>query len=457
MHVFLLALVVAAAPTRRVTDDQGCNKGIDANNELDGEIVCTRSDGQKRYEGMYAHGKRVGVARTWRDNGKLASVERWVDGKKSGLCEEYDRDGFIDEACEWKDDKKHGPCKLYGREGKLREERHYVAGEQRGAWTIYYPSGKVQEKGALDETGRRHGLLERFREDGTPDEATPYSHGQKDGLEKEWHPNGKLKRELSWKGDRQHGLSRSFHESGQLADQTCYQNGSSVLGTGPCTGKSGPEVVTRFFPDGKPYETTTVKDGKRNGERQLFAKGGELKLTETFVNDVLDGPQKLYKNGKLERQVTWKAGKKTGLETVYFEDGKVAEETGWKDDRRVSHATWWMNGKKKLTETADGELWKRATFYDNGRQQSEETLREGRYRGENEGLERQWSEGGVLVGESNWKAGKRHGTQKSWFDKTGKPYSEEEWADGVRLSRKEWDEAGAVVKDERYNPDGSRK
>ena len=58
---------------------------------------------------------------------------------------------------------------------------------------------------------------------------------------------------------------------------------------------------------------------------------------------------------------------------------------------------------------------------------------------------------------NTWKDGKRHGTQKAWFDRSGKPALEEEWADDVRLSRKEWDESGKVMKDERYNPDGSRK
>ena len=457
MHALLVLLLALSAAPRRVTDDNGCNKGIDANNELDGEIVCT-ADGQKRFEGMYAHGKMVGVAKTWRD-GKLASVVHYVDGKKSGLSEEYTRESFLDEACNYKDDKKDGLCKLYGREGKLREERQYVAGEQRGPFTGYWPNGKVQEKGRLDENGRRDGLYERFREDGTPDEAVPYAHGARDGLAKEWHPNGQLHREVTWKADRQNGLSRTFHENGQLADTNCTQNGTSVLGTNPCTGKSGPEVVTRSFPDGKPLETSTVRDGKLNGERQRFDKDGQLKTSETYANDLLDGPQKNFEGGKPKRQQTWKAGKKTGPETTWFDDGKIAEETIWKDDQRQAHTTWWMNGKKRLSETLEGELWKRASWYDDGQQELGETVRQEGFRGgeRNEGTERRWSVRGTLVRENTWKDGRRHGTQKSWFDGSGKPTLEEEWADDVRLSGREWDESGKLIKDERYNPDGSRK
>lgn len=134
MVLLLLASVAfAAGKARRVTDDQGCDKGLDENHELDGEIVCKRN-GVKTYEGMYQHGKRVGVAKTWRDDGTLGSVETFVAGVREGPNEQYDRDGKLDEACEYKREKKDGPCKLYTR-GVLREERRYVAGEQRGPWT----------------------------------------------------------------------------------------------------------------------------------------------------------------------------------------------------------------------------------------------------------------------------------------------------------------------------------
>jgi hypothetical protein len=139
--LWLVALVLVAAPAaRRVTDDQGCDKGLDANNELDGEIVCKTPQGIKRYEGTYSHGKRVGLAKTWRDNGKLGSVDRYVDGKRSGLCEDYDVEGVLKEACEYKADQKHGPCKRFWFPGgKLSEELLYVDGQQRGRYTRYYP------------------------------------------------------------------------------------------------------------------------------------------------------------------------------------------------------------------------------------------------------------------------------------------------------------------------------
>ncbi len=449
--VFVALLVLLAAPTR-VKDSQGCDKGLDAQNELDGEIICTWPNGQKKHEGMYAHGKRVGLAKTWRDDGKLANTEHFVAGVRTGLAESYARQGFIEESCEYKNDKKHGRCKLFGLEGKLREERQYVEGEQRGPFTEFHQNGKVLEKGVIDDTGRPHGVRERFRDDGSRESMVTYNHGQRDGVSKEWFANGKQSNESSWKDDREHGLRKRWYDNGQLAEVTCEQEGKSTLGTNACTGKSGPELVTKSFANGKANETISVRDGKRNGESLRFSQDGVPREVTLYVDDKRDGVQTLYgQTGKVERKVKWKAGTRDGVETVFFEDGKVSEEIGWKDGRKVSLATWWMNGKKKLEE---GE-GKRATFFDNGQPHSEEQFESSRE--QRDGLQRYWAENGKLVEESTWKRGKADGVQKSFDEKTGKLRVEELWAAGVRTSRKEWDEGGAVVKDEQFNADGSRK
>ena len=465
MTTLLLALLVLGAPprtvpdagtVRRVTDDNGCNKGIDGDNELHGEIVCTRG-GVKTYEGLYEHGKRVGVAKTWRDTGKLGSVVTFVDGKRNGLGEEYDLDGNLSESCTWKDDQKHGPCKLYAR-GKLYEERMMENGSQRGPFTGYsQQTGKVIEKGFLDENGRPHGLQERFRHDGSKDTERPMVHGELEGVEREWHPNGKLKREITWKAGKQHGLMRDYWESGQLQSERCYQNGNSVEGTNACTGKSGVEVVKEFSADGKVRRSTTVKDGKSNGEAQEFDRDGRLVRSTQYADGRRDGLEKLFKDGKLERQTTYKAGRRDGPETVFFPDGKPSEENVWKDDRKESFTLWWMNGKKKHAETPAGELVKRQRWHDTGQLELEETFRRGGYSDLREGPSKRWSESGTLLEELTFQKGKQHGVQKRFFDKSGKPLDEETWEQGMRTSRREWDENGTLLRDEQFNPDGSRK
>lgn len=455
MHLFAL-LLLAAAP-QRVTDDQGCNKGLDENNQLHGEIVCHFPGGQKRYEGMYEHGKRVGVAKTWRDSGKLASVDTFKDGKRHGRCQEYDRAGALEEDCEYKDDQRHGLCKLYGNGGTLREERRYVAGVQRGPWTTYWLNGNVRERGALDESGRRHGLHEVFLEDGSKETATPWVRGEKDGVERHWLSSGKLRRELTWKAGKLHGLAREHHDDGQLKQTLCYQQGELQVGTNACTGRKGAEVVTVFAPRGKPKETYGVRDGKRHGERKVFDKDGDLQVSETWAGGQLDGVQKTFDKKRLLATVTWKNGKKEGVEVRYFDEGKVAEESTWKDGELVGHTTWWMNGKKRSAQVLEQDLWKRQSWFDTGQLEREYAVRP--FRGQEllTGADRRWSPEGVLLEERHWLGGKPEGLTRLFFSRTGKPFAEEQYKEGLLVARKEWSEAGALVKDEQFHPDGSRR
>ena len=224
----------------------------------------------------------------------------------------------------------------------------------------------------------------------------------------------------------------------------------------PCLGKTGREVVTRFGQDGKPRETTELVDGKRQGENKRFDADGQLQQVTVFKDDLADGVTKRFKAGVLIETTTFVAGKATGTQTKFFDDGKTAELNELQQGRQVSHTTWWMNGKKKLTEVADGQWLQRSTWFDTGQQASESRVRVDA-EWQKDGRERAWNESGTLVEDRQWKNGALDGVQKSFFEKTGKPYREEEWKAGVRLSMKEWDEAGAQVKDERYNSDGSRK
>jgi antitoxin component YwqK of YwqJK toxin-antitoxin module len=200
-----------------------------------------------------------------------------------------------------------------------------------------------------------------------------------------------------------------------------------------------------------------VRDGKKNGERKLYDREGQVKLVENYVDGLLEGVQKQFDGKLLLSATSFKQGKKDGAELRYFPDGKVAEESTWVAGELTAHTVRWMNGHKRTARVQEGELWKHSTWHDNGQLHTEVKVRILRARELFDGPERRWAEDGVLLEERAWKSGKRDGLSKTFFPKTGKPLAEEEYQDDVRLSRKEWDEAGAVVKAERYNPDGSRQ
>ncbi len=72
------------------------------------------------------------------------------------------------------------------------------------------------------------------------------------------------------------------------------------------------------------------------------------------------------------------------------------------------------------------------------------------------GVVKEWWENGKLRSEGTYKAGKLDGAMTSWFE-SGAEYTRETWKDGHRASLIEHDQHGKVVKDEKYNEDGSRK
>lgn len=482
----LLGLALAAVPplTSRVTDDEGCEKGLDADNELDGELVCLYPDGSKRLEAMYSHGKKVGVLRSWRSSGKLERMERYVGGRREGMSAEYDADGNLKSSCEYKADRRHGLCREYARDGSLREERTWFEGEQQGETVRVDSRGaSVRVREALDVGGKRNGDEVRFFPDGGTESSRPFVAGKREGLEREWSSNGRLKHETQWKADRrdgvdrdffesgvlrreaqwkageQDGLVREFHENGQLKQQTCMKAGRRVVGLAPCTGARGPEVLTRFFPDGKPEEEEGVLDGKRHGDFKRYRAGGGLAEESHWVAGARDGVQRQYaESGALQRSTTWKAGRRDGPDAELLGDGGIAEQALWADDRKLSVTSWWMNGKKKREEAAEGAGTVVRTWHDTGKQATELHLKGPAARPINHGVERKWTEAGVLTADYLWVDGKPDGVERDFDPKTGRLVEEETWVKGVRTGRRTFDkDTGAQLTSEEFYPDGSRK
>lgn len=494
----LLALTVGVGSglSSRVTDDNGCDKGLDEDNALDGEMVCLYPDGSKRSEGTYSHGKKLGVHKAWRENGKPERVDRYVAGRREGLSEEFDRDGNLKSTCEYRADRRNGLCREYGREGKLREERTWVDGEEQGEAVKFDSRGepvrsrpdvdsqtkRLLPDGGIDssgQAGKRTGDEVRFFADGGTQSSRALVAGKREGMEREWYRSGKLKHELPWRADRRDGIEREyfesgalrtevhwkegvrdgllrdFHENGQLRQQSCLQSGRLVTGLAPCLGTSGPEVLTRYFPDGKPEQVEPMREGKRHGDFKRYRPRGGLEEESRWVDGALDGVQKLYgENGALSRTTTWKAGRREGPDTALFEDGGTSEQALWADDSRRALAAWWMNGKKKREEVDEGGLTVLRTWHDTGKQATEVHLKGST----KQGVERKWTEAGVLTNDYLWLDGKPDGVEKDFDPKTGRLVEEELWVKGVRVSRRTFDkDSGALLTSEQFYPDGSRK
>lgn len=232
----------------------------------------------------------------------------------------------------------------------------------------------------------------------------------------------------------------------EVLDAWCGFKGERVVsiydGTGKIsvvrTFKNG--VVTKEAPGDSRYaarrERTFDADGKQQGEERITRE-----------------------DGTLERVARWRAGVQDGAEELFAKDGKrVVERTLWKDGAPVDRTEFFLNGNPKLREARDGDRQSRISWFDLGAKQSEAQFmpcRTGRAWCE-DGTSRRWFENGKLAEETHWSAGAQDGVAKRWFS-NGAQELEERWEKGTRRARRQWDEAGALLADDEFEDDGSRK
>ena len=97
-------------------------------------------------------------------------------------------------------------------------------------------------------------------------------------------------------------------------------------------GKDGLKTV--YFPGSLIVEQTIeYRDGTKNGAFKEFYRNGQLKLSQSFVKDTLtDSSLAYYENGNLKSLQYLKNGKREGTWKKFNEQGKVVEETQYKDN-----------------------------------------------------------------------------------------------------------------------------
>ena len=275
---------------------------------------------------------------------------------------------------------------------------------------------------------------------------------------KELYPTGKLKSYRRQYPGRL--VSLDLREDGQVTGLDCAPEVKDDEVLAPWCGFRGEKSVALYDGTGKVSSTVTFRAGQRTKQvsgDSAYASGS----TVAFVDGKKDGEERLVRrDGTLEATVTWRRGEQHGLERRYSEDGKkVVQEREWRDGAVVKRTELFLNGNPKRVETHDGEKAMRVVeSYDLGQVRHEGAyVRCAGYRGWCEdGLHVEYFEDGKREAETTWREGKRVGRSKTWFA-NGKPRSEDEYVDDKLVKRRAWDEQGALVADEEYEADGSRK
>ena len=126
---------------------------------------------------------------------------------------------------------------------------------------------------------------------------------------------------------------------------------------------------------------------------------GKVLWLRNYKDGELDGIHRAWrKNGQLRIERNFKVGKLYGLWRGWYDNGQLRIERNWKDDKQ-------------------------------------------------DGLERWWTSNGALIYERNWKDGELDGLSLEWeyLDNNGKFRIERNYKEGIRISKKCFDENGKEI------------
>lgn len=114
---------------------------------------------------------------------------------------------------------------------RIAAEKQRIADSKPSVKEEFHPFSKVLRSRthyqANNDGGKKHGLEERFYEDGRPSSSTNYKDGEIDGLSLEWLGDQVVWR-FNWKDGKQHGLSEYFNYKGDFTRAECYDNGKLI-------------------------------------------------------------------------------------------------------------------------------------------------------------------------------------------------------------------------------------
>lgn len=278
----------------------------------------------------------------------------------------------------------------YYADGRIQGEGEITNKTITGNWIYYNENGKITGKGSYDNNSERHG---------------------------KW----------SW-----------YHDNGKLKETAHFKNG--VI-----NGKN-----ELWYDNGKPNISTTITDGKFEGEYLYYLPSGALKQKKYYKVDELDGKYLAYFNvgeAITEFDVDYKEGKIENNVVEFYANGDVYSNIEFKNGERNGLETQYYWNKQKSLEAnyADNALnGSYVKYHSNGQISEQGQSVDGFF----DGNWKTYYQDGTLESEIEYDEGKLTGIYKI-NDTDGKPYNEFEYRRGEIISYKYFDKEGNVLTENR--------
>jgi antitoxin component YwqK of YwqJK toxin-antitoxin module len=142
-----------------------------------------------------------------------------------GLWREYYDTGVVQREETYKNYVLDGPAKTFYEDGGLASTATYIDGKRQGYGQTFYPNGKVQtEVNFVDD--EIDGPLKQYYETGELQRESTYKAGRLQGPSKLYYINGVIQKQMNYVGGTLNGGASEFNEQGQLTAQEEYKDGN---------------------------------------------------------------------------------------------------------------------------------------------------------------------------------------------------------------------------------------
>lgn len=395
---------------------------VEARYELgkkDGTFRSWNKEGVLLFEGAFDQDSPIGTHTAYYDSGKKYEVFHFLDGKKEGKHEVYYQSGQIKLTETFKNDLVEGDALGYFEDGSEAFTRNAKEGRPVGTQKEFYPpsgdaKGIVANHFFHNEKGELHGEQKSYYPNGAIKTLIGYDDGVLSGLKALWDQDGNLLEESKYVNGKLEG--RHFEKDQEGREIVYHYKNSKREGPHyiyyPLDVTDGEKVkaiegtyvnnkihgeVTEYDPSGGKISVTNYKNGKKDGDAELFHRNGRTAIRLAFKDDLREGPScQYYPTGQLYKEVEFVKDQKDGKEKTYFEDGRMNSIYPYK------------NGKL-------------------------------------EGKAEHWNESGTLIFQAEYKEGNQHGRFMKYYD-TGKPRLEQYYVDGkLDGVKKSYDQDGKII------------
>lgn len=437
------------------------------------EVKTYYSDGNVRWTGFLANGKRDGQWKEYARNGLLISEYNYNDGSLNGSAKTYFLNGKVFKELNYKNGELHGEYLEYFRNGKLYKSAWYENGMGQGDVTQYTNRGqkeryftmlddKINSNSYTYDVEGRLNVVERYEKgifagftfyDTTgavtrkievkkekvevefPSVAgdvlmkRTFVNGSKEGVSNSYFLDNKIESEGYYLNDKRDGLWKWYNPDNTLNAVRTYDLGD-LKGLSENYDLFG-KIKSRFdYVDGSIYgigdifyyngnkkEEVTYWEDEENGPTKYFGFNGEYVMTLLFEHGALS--KIVYVNGKggAGKSDTIPATATITIESKYA-NGKTAFIMEYKNGyQNGNYREFFEDGtpsreSQYIDDQLDGE---RKTWYRNGKLRMVENFKFD----DNEGITILYNETGTKKAEYMYKNDMLHGAVK-YYDVTGK-------------------------------------